>query len=221
MSWLRPSAPLLPVLLIAACTQGDPQRDTLHAASLTHKPATTDTEARARRDSINRTTPGYIVDSLLPISEHLSRFRVGLADVDAFSDGLSSAGALVRAIVAGVERADTAALLRLAITRAEFAWLVYPASPYTRPPLRQAPEIVWYLQSGASYQGLNRLLDRLGNTSLGFEGYSCAEPVSQGANTLLPGCVVMDRDVPRGRRLFGTLVERDGRWKVLSYANDY
>lgn len=205
-------------LSFSACA-GPSDNASLYAAVTEHDHA--DNLARVRQDSINRTTPGYIVDSIFTIDEHLKRFRKGLDEVSAFSGGERTPHALVQSIVRGIENADTALLVRLAVTQAEFAWLVYPESPYTRPPLRQAPEIVWYLQAGESYKGLRRLLDRLGNTSLGYVGFNCSDPIAQGRNTILTGCVVEQTSELYGKRLFGQLIERGGRWKVLSYANGY
>jgi hypothetical protein len=182
-----------------------------------------DSVGRARQDSINRAQPGYIVDSILPIEEQLRRFRLDLPRVSSLAGGLPSREALVLAFVRAVEQRDTTALVRLAVSAAEFAWLVYPSSDYTKPPLQQAPQIVWFLASSESDQGLRRLLARHGGAPLGFHFHRCADtPAVQGRNRLWSGCVVVLGDSAAPPiRLFGTLLERDGRWKVLSFANQY
>jgi hypothetical protein len=74
----------------------------------------------------------------------------------------------VREFVRAVERGDRAALEQMELTQAEFAYLIYPSSPYTRPPYRQQPEIVWMLQRESGAVGLARLVDRLGGRPLRF-----------------------------------------------------
>lgn len=186
-------------------------------------PARADSVARARQDSINRARPGYVVDSILPIDEELRRFRAGLPAVAAFEGGASSPTQLADAVVRALAAADTSALVRLAVTRAEFAWLVYPESPYTAPPYRQAPGLVWMRQDGASRIGLARLLARYGGTAAGRAAVSCTEPPAvEGRNRIWRDCAIR---LGRGgqaitAQLFGAVIERDGQFKILSFAND-
>jgi hypothetical protein len=200
---------------VAACGDG-------HAAAADSSRA--DAAHRVRQDSIDRAQPGYIIDSILPIEEQLRRFRADLPDtLRHFTEGESSTTALVRAFVRSLESADTAALLRLTISRAEFAWLVYPDSPLSRPPYRQAPDLVWMRQAAGGGTGLKRLLDRLGGARLGFRSFTCvSEPMIEGANRIWRDCAIQfatgDGTV-RSLQLFSGIVERRGRFKILSYAN--
>lgn len=184
--------------------------------------AQADSIARARQDSVNRAQPGYVVDSILPVEEELRRFREGLPAVTTLEGGVSSRNELVSAVLTALAKADTAALVGLAVSRAEFAWLVYPESPFTAPPYRQAPGLVWMRQGGESETGLGRLLARYAGLASGRSG-TCAEPpVTQGRNRIWRDCTV--RLARPGEEIttrpFGTIIERDGRFKVLSYAND-
>lgn len=206
--------------LLAACAGPDaaPPADTV---VVTRLPAP-DT---APGDTSYRLRPGYVVDSLRPIEEELRRFRGGLAPVRAFEGGAPSVAELVDRVVRGVARRDTAALRALALTRAEFAWLVYPDSRYTRPPYRQAPGLVWLQLERAGGTGLRRLLDRLGGQTLRPAGHRCdGAPEVEGGVRLWRGCrVALVRapgDTTRAR-LFGVVVERDGRFKIANYANDF
>jgi hypothetical protein len=77
-----------------------------------------DSVARARQDSINRATPGYVVDSLLPPEEEARaseppprRQRDGLRRRRRESD------ALVRRFVRSLAASDTSALRRMVVTR--------------------------------------------------------------------------------------------------------
>ena len=78
----------------------------------------------------------------------------------------------------------------------------------------------------ASEKGERRLLERLGGAPLHVVAQRCdAAPERAGRNRVWSGCVVTVTGAP-GRdtlsaRLFGAIVERDGRYKILGYANDF
>src|SRR6185503_20163338 len=110
----------------------------------------------------------------------------------------------------------------LALSRAEFAYLVFPDSKWSKPPYNQPPDIEWLLLSANSGGGLTRLLRRSGNFEL--LGYSCRQPAEMdGAVKYWPGCLVRLRDGGRVRemKLFGSIVELDGRYKFRDYNNAY
>jgi hypothetical protein len=183
-----------------------------------------DSIARARQDSIVRSQPGYVVDSARPIEEALRRFRADIKDTPSvLTGGARSREALVAAFARAVERGDSAALRRMAMTRAEFAYLVYPSSAHTRPPYRQQPEMVWLLLSAAGDKGLRRLVERRAGEPFGLVRVECPNrPVTEGENRLWGGCLV--RRVQAGadtttERLFGPIIERRGRFKFYSYGN--
>lgn len=202
-------------LVILGCSDGHAAADSARADSL----------ARVRQDSVNRAQPGYVVDSILPIEEQLRRFRLGLPETSRFSNGAPSREALVQSFMRSLESADTASLVRLAVSRAEFAYLVYPDSPLSAPPYAQAPELVWMRHAAASATGLKRLLNRVSGTRLGLRSSSCSEPpLVEGANRIWRDCVV--RFAPHGgviqsTQLFSSIIERQGRFKILSYANAF
>lgn len=184
-----------------------------------------DSISRARQDSINRSLPGYVVDSILPLEESVRRFRIGLPSAPAqLRNAAASRAQLVAAFVKAIERSDSTALGKLAIDRAEFAYLIYPESPYTRPPYAQPPGLVWMTIQNPSFTGARRLLERFGGKRLGVRSVECPlQPERQGVNRLWAGCtllVSMDGAAPVRRRLFGTIIERAGRFKFVSYRND-
>lgn len=163
-----------------------------------------------------------VVDSALPIDVMLERFRADLPEeTTAFEAGHESPEALVREMLDLLTTADTTGFERLAINRGEFAWLVYPASPMSRPPYELPPALMWFRAQQENRIGVLRMLRDLGDREYPSFALRCpAEPASEGDNRMLGGCTVrLGED--EERRLFGTLVERDGRWKVLSFANDF
>jgi hypothetical protein len=184
-----------------------------------------DSIARARQDSINRARPDYVVDSILPIEEQFRRFREGTRTVSAFEGGARSRDALLTAILDGVQRADTALLDRLTLSRDEYAWLVYPSSVHVSGPMQQAPQVAWFLLEQSSASGRARLMARLGGQPLGVRRMDCdAEVAREGENRIVTGCRVERVDAGGARleqRLFGPLIARDGVWKVLSWANGF
>ena len=179
---------------------------------------------RARQDSIVRSRPGYIVDSILPVEEEIRRFQASLdRRPTAFANGATSRSELVRRFVHAVEANDTTAIARLVIDRAEFGYLVYPTSPNAAPPYRQSPGLVWLTRSAGTEKGANRLLTRYGGRRLGYAGYSCSGAADrQGENTIWAQCAVRVANTGGDTstlRLFGPIVERGGRFKFLSLTN--
>jgi hypothetical protein len=176
------------------------------------------------QDSINRAQPGYIIDSILPVEEHLRRFRVGLDTLRRLEGGAASADELVSTVVSAVARADTATLVRLAVSRAEFAWLVYPDSPLSAAPYRQAPDIAWLQHSLAGGSGLTRLLAKLGGRPITLAKWWCAPAARlEGHNRIWTGCSVrfLEHGAEAELQLFASIVERQGRFKILTYANAF
>lgn len=165
-----------------------------------------------------------IVDSTLPMDVLLARFRRGLPEVTSMEHGARSADDLVRQFLAAVGTGDAAALTDLTLSRSEYGWLYFPTSVYAAAPYELPPEIAWTLSTAASEKGLGRVTRRLGGVPIRFHGHRCAQESKEGANRFWRQCVVEYEHPGEGRasrRLFGTIMERDGRYKFLSYANDF
>jgi hypothetical protein len=109
----------------------------------------------------------------------------------------------------------------------EFVDLVYPTSPYTHPPYRQSVGLTWMMIRDPSETGFIRLLRRWGGRRLDYVDHDCAPtPEKQGPNRIWTSCLVLLREAEgvegaiRTRRFFGSIIERGGRFKFISYAND-
>jgi hypothetical protein len=167
-----------------------------------------------------------VVDSVRSVDEEIRRFRSDIPVAPTkLIGGAATAKALVRQFVEALARSDTSALVGMAATRAEFAYLLYPSSPYTRAPYRQSPEIAWLLLQAENQKGLTRLLRRLGGREAIYDGHRCGRtPLREGRNRIWRGCRVRLR-LAAGEsfegRLFGAIVEREGRFKFASYATDF
>ena len=208
---------------IGACS-GDPAA---RAPRFAPGSARADSLARACQDSINRTLPGYVIDSILPIEEEVRRFRLaaGGTPVTALGGGSPSREALVRRFVAALAAGDSTGLAAMALSPREFIDLVYLESPYTRPPYRQAPQLLWGQMQNSSRKGFIRLLRRVGGLPLHYVSHRCATPPEvQGRNRLHAACTVAirdDRHRTETHRLFGSIIARDGIYKFVGYANEF
>jgi hypothetical protein len=165
------------------------------------------------------------VDSVLPAGVALQRFQHGLPRVAKLDGAARSRDELVKRFMAALSSGDSAALARLHVTRAEYAFLYYPSSVYTRKPYELPPDIAWLLSEQNSRKGRDRLLRRLAGTRLVLRGYECGAADSEGENQFWRSCQVHYTDPALGqtvtKRLFGPIIEREGSYKLLSYSNDF
>jgi hypothetical protein len=157
----------------------------------------------------------------------MRRFRAALGrnvSVD-LSDASASREKLVRRFVRDLATADTIDLKRAVISAREFVDLLYPTSPNARPPYRQSPAFVWMQIAGQSASGLARVVHRRAPQQLAYAGHECdSKPEVQGQNRLWLRCrvrLVSPAGDTTTQRLFGTILERAGRFKFVSYANQF
>ncbi len=167
-----------------------------------------------------------VVDSIFPVEEEIRRFKGQLGSTlpTELQNGAHSRAELVSEFGNALPQHDTARIRILAINAAEFIELYYPYTQYTRPPYRQSPALLWFLIQQNSEKGLGRALARFGGQALDSRSLECQEPRVQERNRLWD-CMVRWQTVgeagkPDPIRLFGTILERDGRFKFLSFAND-
>jgi hypothetical protein len=168
--------------------------------------------------------PPALVDSAIPNDEAQRRFREGLPVATRFSGGEASREALVRRLMRAVDARDTAEVREMVIRRPEFAYLVYPTSEDARPPHQLSPQLSWFLILQNSQKGVTRLFDRLGATGVEYVSHRCeSQPKVEGENRLWQQCVVTFRmdGATKTMRLFGSVVERGGHHKFVSYSNDF
>ena len=164
------------------------------------------------------------VDSVVPREVALRRFREGLRPVERLEGGADSREAALAAYVRALETRDTVAIARLSVSRDEFAWLVYPTATQGLPPYDVEPGLMWFLLSSRSDRGARRALAVYGGRPLRVTGFDCAAAGSrEGANTLWGPCTARWRTAQGESvsvRLVSQILEREGRFKVLSYGNN-
>jgi hypothetical protein len=177
--------------------------------------------AVALSDSALRAQPGYIVDTIHAPEEALRRFRAGLAAPSTL-DGAQSRDELVQRFIRAFERRDRGALLALTITRAEFAYLIYPELSISKPPYRQPPNVAWLLHETSNGSAIDKLVNKAAER-FRLLGYRClGEPALEGTLRIWNDCMVRVREgsAERELSLFGRIVERDRRWKFIGMDND-
>jgi hypothetical protein len=170
---------------------------------------------------------GDAVDSVFPVEVMLARFRETLPEVTVLTGGAGDREALARTFLSAVAAGDSTTLTGLLVNRSEYAWLIYPEHLYAKPPYELDPAIHWLQVQASSSKGLARVLERYGRQPLEFRSLACDVDTLQftGSSSIRAWapCTVTYRgnDSTLTRRLFGTIVERDGVAKFLGYANEF
>ena len=164
------------------------------------------------------------VDSVFPIDEEIRRFRVGLTEATELTEGASSPEGLADLFIQRLAAGDTLGLASLALSREEFAWLYYPHTMYTTPPYELSPALVWFQLQNRSSRGLNRALQRYAGEELHYTGIRCPdEGEAFGEGWIRHGCAVLGRlpdDTEVEERLFGSILELSGRYKLVGFSNE-
>lgn len=167
-----------------------------------------------------------VVDSIFTVEEDIQRFKAARGNPSAtrMNNASPSRDALVERFIKAIEVRDTAEMRAMVINDAEFIDLYYPTSMYVKAPYKQSPDLVWFLMQESGAKGSGRMLDRFGGRPANYEGYICSpEPIVRGANRFWGECAVRWTPAPGAAsslRLFGPIMERDGQFKFVSYAND-
>jgi hypothetical protein len=109
----------------------------------------------------------------------------------------------------------------MTLTQAEFAWLYYPTVPSGLSETGLRPQLMWMMLQENSRKGLQVALDSLGGKPLARARYRCEGPDTQGNNRIWYPCVFTRIEGPDTvrYRLFGPIIERAGRYKLVSLAN--
>ncbi len=170
---------------------------------------------------------GDVIDSVFPMEVMLARFRESVPEVTRMEGGASDREALARTFLNAVAAGDSTALTGLLINRSEYAWLIFPEHLYAEPPYELDPAIHWLQVQASSAKGMARVLERYGKQPLEFQSLACNVDTLQfkqsSTTRAWAPCTVTYRanDSTLTRRLFGTIVERDGVAKFFGYANEF
>ncbi len=169
---------------------------------------------------------GDVVDSLVPMDSLLARFRKAATPATEVTGGAGSIDDLAERFMTAVAERDSSSLGSLRVTTGEFAWLLAGDHIYTHPPYDLDPSLLWMQISAGSDKGQRRLLDRLGGKPLKIISTDCRQDTLQFRGTAVKAwsdCQLRwsDGSQESSGRLFGSVIERNGRYKLLGYGNDY
>jgi hypothetical protein len=131
---------------------------------------------------------------------------------------------LLRTVERGLAESDTVRLYDLMISEREYRDILFPAFPVSHPPIDAPFETVWILQYSDSYRGLRRLLERYSGRDVRVTAIRFDEPDQDFVNFILHETsrvdVTVDGEPVRNVRLFGSVIQIGGQWKVLTYPDD-
>jgi hypothetical protein len=163
------------------------------------------------------------VDSIFPIEEEIRRFASAHGTAESLAGGAESLSELTEMFAAAANSGDADAIRALMVTRAEFGSLHYPHTQHARPPYELAPALVWFQLENRSGRGITRLLRWIEGAELETGAVRCDPAQPHGSGRLWTGCTVDVRQADGSvdpMRLFGPVLEHDGRFKLLSAANE-
>ncbi len=152
-------------------------------------------------------------------------FATGCGRSPALEWGLESPRAVAEAVVAALDARDVRALERLSVNEQEFRQLVWPRQPAARPERNIPWEYAWKsLAARSRHQLKGRLSEWARGQRFTVVGLTFAgETTDYGAYRVHRRSVVTLRDAA-GRletmRVFGSLIEQGGRYRVFSYVVD-
>ena len=160
------------------------------------------------------------VNAVVPtIQSELSTFRSGMREPSSLA-GPPSRDSLIRLFERALMKRDSAGLAHLQITREEFAYLYYPDSKLSHPPYELGPDLMWMQIQSQSDRGLRRLIAKYGSRSIPVRELECEAPERQN-EVVIHQCGVRTSGAAgtKPERLFGSIIERGGRFKFVGYAN--
>jgi hypothetical protein len=130
---------------------------------------------------------------------------------------------LVAATVTALEAKDLDRLRQLAVTREEFRDLVWPGLDASRPERNLTWEFVWSQHEMRHERGLRRALDQFGGQHLEVRAIRF-EGVTEHGTYRLHRSSTLEVVGPDGSvrtvRVFASVIEAEGRYKIYSFITD-
>jgi hypothetical protein len=139
-------------------------------------------------------------------------------------DSHESVESLGRAVLDAIERRDADALQALALNRVEFTEHVWSELPAAQPNRNLSAGYVWGDLNQKSNTSLKRLLAAHGGKTYTLQSVRFLGETTQYDTYLVhreSELTVMDTEGTTSRlRLFGSVIEKDNRYKIFSYVID-
>lgn len=134
-----------------------------------------------------------------------------------------SPDAVAAAVLDALARKDEAALEALALNDAEFRAHVWPELPASRPERNLPYSYVWGDLHQKSRAGLSQTLARHGGVRYELRGVTFGGETKYPSYVVHRGATMRVRDASGAEqdiRVSGSMIEKDGAWKVFSYVVD-
>lgn len=177
-------------------------------------------ELTRHRDASSR-VPVLLLLSVVTI---LTGALAGCRASAAYTNTLDSKEAVAGAVLDAIARRDAARLRALAVTEAEFRTRVWPELPASRPDVGMPIDYVWSDMAFKNRGYLSQLLAEQGGRRLTLEAVEFeGRTTDYGAFRVHAKTRLVVRDEAGARqtiRVFGSLLESGGAWKVFSYVVD-
>lgn len=162
--------------------------------------------------------------SLTPAIALVAALAAGCSHPPALAHTFSSEHALADRVLGALAARDIAALQALPLSEREFREAVWPELPSSRPEMNVPVDYAWQTLAQNSLRHLHETMRAHGGrryrlVDVRFDG----DTTRYGAFTVRRRSRVIVRDEhgeERQLRLFGSVLERDGRFKLFSYVAD-
>ena len=165
-------------------------------------------------------TAGSLPPSGVPLMTTRTLVAGGCLDPDATFHSALEVGEFV---VSHLVRGDDRALWRMAVDSSEFSEVVWPAMPASRPELNFDLEFVWSSHDVRNRRAFEKLVAKYGGRYMELVEVAPTEVQDYGAFRIHRRPMVTVRDASGDEhrlRLFGSLIEQDGRYKLYSFRTD-
>lgn len=141
----------------------------------------------------------------------------------AFTPAYDSKDAAVTAFLGALATRDTETLAQQVVTQSEFLKHIWPQLPASRPDVGMPADRAWTEQAQRNANFLAQTLGEHGGRRYELVAASFGgSPTTYGSFTIHPKTRLDVRDDAGVRevRLFGSMIESGGRWKIYSFVVD-
>lgn len=138
-----------------------------------------------------------------------------------WKNSFNSPSEIGQAVVEALNQGDLSGLHQLRVIRKEYLSWIWPAFPASGPPHNFPEDFAWSNLDTKSSRAVRRLVKRYGEISLAFVKLDFEQKTEEYKDfRLLRGTVLTVQNTngqQKTLKILGSVVEKDGRYKLLSY----
>ena len=138
-----------------------------------------------------------------------------------WKNGFNSPSEIGQAVVEALNQGDFRGLHQLRVTRKEYLSWMWPAFPASGPPYNYPEEFAWSNLDTKCSRAVKRLIKRHGENNLSFVKLGFEQKTEKYKDFQLLRSTVLtvknDSGQQKTLKILGSVVEKDGRYKLLSY----